>query len=137
MNTIDPKQYNDPAVHSLFCGGDTVTGDEIVFVESVFGGSFRKPTFRGYRRIIGKVVKDSYGADRQQHTFTIAVEHSDGIDPVEPGKAIRRKGRNVYKNGTWRKRWANEAERDAAADEKHARGDAARAVRDQRRLAFA
>ena len=47
MNTIDPKQYNDPAVHSLFCGGDTVTGDEIVFVESVFGGSFPQADVSG------------------------------------------------------------------------------------------
>ena len=42
---------------------------------------------------------------------------------------IRRKGRNVYRNGTSRMAWADEALRNEARQEKHSRGDIAREIR--------
>lgn len=128
-------------IHEIFesgsfdidCTGDACVGDTIKFKEAVFGGSFRKPKFLGDREITAKIIKDSYGADKQQHTFTIEVISSSGSDPLTPGTVTTRKGRNVYKNGTHRIKWDNEADRKKSLDDKHVRGDIARAERDKRK----
>lgn len=44
------------------------------------------------------------------------------------------KGRNLYKNGVWRKKWDNEEERKIVLDEKHERGTIARLERTKRRI---
>lgn len=119
------------------CTGDAVTGDTIKFTEAVFGGSYRKPKYLGDREIVAKVIRDSYGREKQQHTFTIHVLESTGFDALTPDTKTTRKGRNVYRNGTQRLEWANEADRNKAADEKHSRGNAARAARDARRAEYA
>ena len=113
--------------------GDACVGDEILFSEAVFSGSYRNAKYLGDRRIAARIVKDSYGADRQQHTFSLVVIASDGVEPLAGGATTRRKGRNVYRNRTMRKRWTDEASRKAALDDKHARGSAARSARDARR----
>jgi hypothetical protein len=115
------------------CTGDVVAGDTIRFSEGVFGGSFRRSQFLGERLVEARVIRESYGADRQQHTFTLGVLASSGVEPLAAGTTIRRKGRNVYRNGTWRQPWPDEAARRLVASEKHARGDVARAVRQARR----
>ncbi|MEG1754160.1 MAG: hypothetical protein RR234_09630, partial [Christensenella sp.] len=74
--------------------GDATQGDEVVFVEEQFTGSFKSPKFAGFNVVEGKIIKDSYGADKQQHTFTL--ELKDGS-----GKMI--KGRNIYKYGLFAK----------------------------------
>ena len=107
------------------CTGDVCVGDEIVFAEAVFTGSYRKPRFSHYEMVRGTVVNDSYGAAKQQHTFTIETEGG--------GKTCR-KGRNVYRILTLRKE-RDEDERNAALEEKHTRGDAARSAREARREA--
>jgi len=93
------------------------------FERATFSGSFRNAKFAGFETVTGKIVKDSYGKDKQQHTFTLA---------LEDGSELRIKGRNLYANGTYRKLWADESRRRAAAEEKHARGDSARAIRASR-----
>lgn len=118
---------------TINCTGDVVAGDTIRFTEAVFGGSHRKPRYLGEREITAEVVRDSYGADKQQHTFTISVLACTGYDPLEAGTETTRKGRNVYRNGTVRCAWTDEAARVAAAHEKHARGDEARADRAMRK----
>jgi hypothetical protein len=116
--------YSGDAEHTICCTGDAVTGDEVAFERATFTGSFRKPKFAGFELIVGRIVADSYGAGKQQHTFTI--ETADG------GKLLI-KGRNLYREGVWRKPWADESLRHAAADDKHARGDRARALRTERK----
>jgi hypothetical protein len=118
------------------CTGDVVVGDEISFTEAVFGGSFKKPKFLGERTIIAKVVNDSYGSKKQQHTFTLKIISSSGYKSLEPGDKALRKGRNVYKNGTKRKLWEDESLRELARDEKHSRGGEARAKRAERIYEF-
>lgn len=119
------------------CTGDVVTGDTIKFTEAVFGGSYRKPKYLGTREVVAAVVSDSYGSTKQQHTFTIEIIDSSGLDPLSAGTKTTRKGRNIYRNGTLRMEWANEANRNQEAVDKHARGDAARATRDARRAEYA
>lgn len=111
------------------CTGDVVTGDIVTFAEAVFGGSFHRPKFLGERTIVAKVIRDSYGAAKQQHTFTLEILECGGIDPLKAGTVTTRKGRNVYRNGVTRRLWDDEAARKSAAAEKHMRGDAARASR--------
>ncbi len=118
---------------TIDCTGDVVTGDTIRFSEAVFGGSYRNPVFLGERTIEAEVIRDSYGSDRQQHTFTLRVLASTGVEPIAAGTAVRRKGRNVYRSGTARISWADETARHAATDERHNRGDAARDARAARK----
>jgi len=115
------------------CTGDVAAGDTIRFEEAVFSGSFRKPKYIGDRTIEAEVLKDSYGAAKQQHTFTLKVIRSEGIQAVGEGETIRRKGRNIYKKGVFRQRWANETKREEIIKEKHIRGGGARRARALRR----
>lgn len=126
MTTIDTISF------SINCTGDVCAGDTILFTEAVFGGSYQKPKFLGQRRIAARVLKDSYGAATQQHTFSLSVIASEGYDPLPAAATITRKGRNIYRNGTVRLPWPDEIARRAALDEKHNRGDAARARRAER-----
>ena len=121
-----------PDDFSIDCTGDVVAGDTILFQESVFGGSYRKPKHLGSRQIIARIVRDSYGAAKQQHTFTLDVLWSDGVQPLSAGTRTTRKGRNVYGEFTLRMPWTDESQRHAAAEEKHARGDRARQQRRER-----
>lgn len=119
--------------YTINCTGDVVAGDTILFTEAVFGGSHRKPKYLGERTIAAMVLRESYGAVFQQHTFTIEVIGSTGVEPLREGLRTTRKGRNIYRNGTRRLPWADENARAAAAAEKHERGDEARAARQERK----
>jgi tetratricopeptide (TPR) repeat protein len=110
--------------YNIDCTGDVVVGDEVRFQRAVFSGNFRKPKFSHFEEVTGKITKDSYGDYRQQHTFTL--ELADGSKTLI-------KGRNLYRNGCWRKPWMNEEDRQQALDEKHSRGESARADRNYRR----
>jgi soluble lytic murein transglycosylase-like protein len=118
------SDYRGDNEYSIDTTGDAVVGDEVRFERATFAGSWKRPTFAGFERVTGKIIKDSYGADKQQHTFTLELPN---------GSTMRIKGRNLYRERLYRKPWANEEEREAARREKHARGDAARAQRDARR----
>lgn len=115
------------------CTGDVCVGDIIRFSEAVFAGSFRRPQHVGDRVLIARVTADSYGSNKQQHTFTLEILACEGAEPIAAGTRLRRKGRNVYRNGTLRRAWDDERERAAVLAEKHTRGDAARAARNTRR----
>lgn len=114
------SEYQGDDTYSVRATGDVVVGDEVCFDRATFSGSWRNAHFEGFERVMGRVVRDSYGAAKQQHTFTI--EKADG-------SLMRIKGRNLYRQGVWRKPWADPTARTRAADEKHARGDAARQAR--------
>ena len=113
--------------------GDVVAGAKITYTEGVFEGSYRNPKHIGDRDIEAEVLRDSYGEEKQQHTFTLRVIASTGTQPVEVGKEIRRKGRKIYRNGVARELWDDEATRDLACNEKHTRGDVAREARIERK----
>lgn len=103
--------------------GDAAQGDKVAFVEAKFTGSFKSPKFSHFELVKGTIIKDSYGTDKQQHTFTLE---------LEDGSTKRIKGRNLYKYGTFAMPRDVE-ERQAALDEKHERGTEARKIRDERR----
>lgn len=115
--------YNGDDIYSINATGDCVVGDEVSFERAIFTGSFRNAKFAGFELVQGKIVNDSYGRDKQQHTFTIEL-----LD----GSKMTIKGRNLYANGTYRKLWSDEAKRGLVADEKHARGAKARLAREYR-----
>ena len=104
---------------------DIVVGTKIKFTEGVFGGSWKNPYFRGNRTITGTVLKESYGAKRGQHSFTIAVHDAEGTDAEEVlSKAkIRRMGRNVYADCQILE---VPEDHESLVEEKHARGRAAK-----------
>lgn len=117
---------------TINCTGDVVAGDHVRFEETVFRGSWRRPKPAGDRIVEAVVLKESYGEKKQQHTFTLQVTASSGTEPLAVGETIRRKGRNIYRNGTQRQPWGDESQRELARDEKHERGDSARAARQHR-----
>ena len=122
----------------ITCTGDVVVGDRIRWTETVYSewsltpGARRKRKI-GERTIEARVVADSYGAAKQQHTFSLLVERAFGKQRPLVGQRIVRKGRNIYRNGTRRAQWPDESKRLAALEEKHKRGDKARKARDQRK----
>ncbi|KDO39177.1 hypothetical protein CISIN_1g0392731mg, partial [Citrus sinensis] len=56
----------------------------------------------GKRIVAGRIVKESYGAAKQQHTFTIEVLWSKGEKPLPPLRPLLIKGRNLYRLKTLR-----------------------------------
>ena len=118
------SSFRGDGKHSIQATGDVVVGDKVKFERAKFTGSFRNAKFAGFELVEAKVIKDSYGKDKQQHTFTL--EHPSG-------ETSRIKGRNLYANGVYRQPWENEEDRKKVAAEKHARGDAARAQRAARK----
>lgn len=118
--TYQTSNFAGDTLHTICCTGDVCTGDRVAFERATFSGSFRNAKFAGFERVEGEVIADSYGAEKQQHTFTLR---------LTDGSTLRIKGRNLYANGTWRREWADESQRAAALTEKHVRGDTARAER--------
>ena len=121
--SFQASTYAGDSTYPIDTTGDCVVGDEVSFERATFSGSFRNAKFAGYELVQGKVVAESYGRDKQQHTFTI-----ETLD----GSKIKIKGRNLYANGLWRKAWAGEGCRLLAAEEKHVRGAGARQAREIR-----
>jgi hypothetical protein len=109
--------------YPIDCTGDAVVGDEVCFERATFTGSWRRPQYAGTEVITAKIVKDSYGASKQQHTFTLELAN---------GAKLVLRARNLYREGCHRKPWPNEADREKARVEKHRRGASARAARELR-----
>ncbi|XP_059455855.1 zinc finger CCCH domain-containing protein 62-like isoform X2 [Corylus avellana] len=114
------------------CTGDVCKGDVVLFSQKVYE-RFNKVTRhgrpQGKRTVAGRVVKESYGAAKQQHTFTVEVLWSKGSNRLPPLFPLLVKGRNLYRLRTFRQRWNNESGRVKVLAEKHKRGTAARLVR--------
>ncbi|GER53591.1 zinc finger CCCH domain-containing protein [Striga asiatica] len=121
----------------LNCKGDACTGDIVMFEQNVYEAfsiasrSANGPPC-GTRIVAGRIVKESYGAAKQQHTFTIEVLWSKGEKPLNPLHPLLIKGRNLYRLKTMRRKWEDEGERQKMLSEKHARGGAARLDREAR-----
>ncbi|KAL1134035.1 hypothetical protein V6Z11_A12G079900 [Gossypium hirsutum] len=94
-----------------------------------FNKMTRRGKLLGKRTIAGRVVKESYGKAKQQHTFTVEVLWSKGSKKLPPLFPLLVKGRNLYKLKTYRQHWSDEAERKHVLSEKHKRGNAARLVK--------
>nr|GMC73098.1 zinc finger CCCH domain-containing protein 62-like [Ipomoea batatas] len=86
----------------------------------------------GTRVVAGRIVKESYGMAKQQHTFTIEVLWSKGEKPLPALHPLLIKGRNLYRLKTMRQRWEDERQRQKMLSEKHARGSVARTNREAR-----
>jgi len=123
-------------VNKYISTDSVVAGDVIKYTEGVFGGSWRRPSHVGDRVVVARVLRESYGEGKQQHTFSLEVVESTGCEPIDKGKVIRRKGRNIYRNGVERLKWEDEQLRQGVADEKHSRGDKARAARAYRKETY-
>ncbi|XP_062087868.1 zinc finger CCCH domain-containing protein 62-like [Humulus lupulus] len=121
----------------LNCKGDACTGDVVLFEQNVydmFNVASRRATGPpcGTRMVAGRIVKESYGAAKQQHTFTIEVLWSKGEKPLPPLHPLLIKGRNLYRLKTLRQKWENEEKRQKILMEKHSRGSLARSDREAR-----
>ncbi|RDX84763.1 Zinc finger CCCH domain-containing protein 62, partial [Mucuna pruriens] len=130
------KKY-PPSSFVLNCKGDACAGDVVLFEQNVYemfniaSRSASGPPC-GKRIVAGRIVKESYGAAKQQHTFTIEVLWSKGEKPLPPLYPLLIKGRNLYKLKTLRQKWEDEAKRQKILMEKHSRGTVARADREVR-----
>ncbi|PIA27568.1 hypothetical protein AQUCO_07600023v1 [Aquilegia coerulea] len=121
----------------LNCKGDACTGDVVMFEQNVYemyNVASRSATGPpcGTRIVAGRIVKESYGAAKQQHTFTIEVLWSKGMKPLPPLHPLLIKGRNLYRLKTLRQKWTDEVERSRVLLEKHSRGSLARSSRETR-----
>ncbi|XP_074377566.1 uncharacterized protein LOC141719085 isoform X2 [Apium graveolens] len=122
---------------NINCTGDVCKGDIVLFTQKVyqkFDKRKRSGNILGKRTIAGRITKESYGAAKQQHTFTIEVFWSKGIKKLAPLFPLLVKGRNLYRMRTYRQCWKNESERLVVLAEKHKRGAAAREVRARKKM---
>lgn len=124
------KQEKATRAYSINCTGDACTNDEVLFLQVILE---RKPINRfgklanqivGYKWIEGTIIKDSYGIEKQQHTFTIKLKN-------QRGKKMLIKGRNLYKVCCFRKPREN---RLPDLLEKRERGNVARNARYDRKM---
>lgn len=124
------EQEKATRAYSINCTGDACTNDEVLFMQAIWE---RKPINRfgklanqivDYKWIEGTIIKDSYGTEKQQHTFTILLKN-------QRGKKILIKGRNLYKVCCFRKPREN---RDTDLLDKRQRGNAARNARFERKM---
>ena len=114
---------------SINCKGDACIGDTVLFQRAVYVGEYPNSVKSHDEQIIATIEKESYGQRKQQHTFTLLVHwSSDG----RTGRLII-KGRNLYRKGTLRQPWEDEASRKEVLAEKHSRGGQARRARGLRR----
>lgn len=104
-----------PEGYTINCTGDCCKGDEITYFNPA----------KDSERLFGTIINESYGKEKQQHTFSI--EHEDG-------SISRIKGRNLYKSEVYRKLWLDESKRIYVLDEKHKRGDKARKAKSIRKF---
>ncbi|CAK8560486.1 unnamed protein product [Lathyrus sativus] len=136
INGGGEKKY-PPHSFVLNCKGDACTGDVVLFEQNVYemfnvaSRSAGGPPC-GTRVVAGRIVKESYGAAKQQHTFTIEVLWSKGEKSLPPLHPLLIKGRNLYRLKTLRQRWEDEEKRRKMLMEKHSRGFVARADREAR-----
>ncbi|KAF6174304.1 hypothetical protein GIB67_040797 [Kingdonia uniflora] len=119
----------------LNCKGDACTGDVVMFEQNVyemFNIASRSATGPpcGTRVVAGRIVKESYGAAKQQHTFTVEVLWSKGVKALPPLHPLLIKGRNLYRLKTMRQIWVDEEKRRQILLEKHSRGSLARSDRE-------
>lgn len=114
---IRDRDWRDPIPNRAT---NIVAGDRICWREPVFGAYYRGRRARpaGERTIQAVVVRESYGATRGQHTFTLRVERSQGYCAIEPGKQILRKGRSLYGNAAMMGSTLDPEEREKAACDK-------------------
>ncbi|KAK4719116.1 hypothetical protein R3W88_017454 [Solanum pinnatisectum] len=136
LNGRGEEKY-PPSSFVLNCKGDACTRDVVMFEQNVyemFSIASRSATGPpcGTRIVAGRIVKESYGAKKQQHTFTVEVLWSKGEKPLSPLHPLLIKGRNLYRLKTLRQKWDDEAERQKILSEKHARGSVARSSRETR-----
>ncbi|KAL2620536.1 hypothetical protein R1flu_000741 [Riccia fluitans] len=130
-----PDKYG-AATFTINCTGDVCKGDVIKFKQKVykkFSVVKKGANAVGQRTVVGRVVKESYGEKKQQHTFTVEVLWSSGYKPLPSMHQLLVKGRNLYRLRTYRQIWEDERLRRIILDEKHERGDAARSKRRETR----
>ncbi|TVU30920.1 hypothetical protein EJB05_22573 [Eragrostis curvula] len=120
----------------LNCKGDACKGDVVMFEQNIYrrkkGAPREVKRLCGQRTNAGRIIKESYGTAKQQHTFTIEILWSKGYKPWPPLHPLLIKGRNLYKDKTMRQPWTDEEERNRVLQEKHARGFVARKSRASR-----
>uniref|UniRef100_A0ACD5Z0K0 Uncharacterized protein n=1 Tax=Avena sativa TaxID=4498 RepID=A0ACD5Z0K0_AVESA len=121
----------------LNCKGDACKGDVVMFEQNIYRRKKGEPRGVkgrqcGQRTNAGRIIKESYGTAKQQHTFTVEIFWSKGYKPWPALHPLLIKGRNLYKDKTMRQPWPDEQERSRVLQEKHARGFLARKSRDVR-----
>ncbi|MCO5552148.1 hypothetical protein L7F22_005658 [Adiantum nelumboides] len=135
-----PSKYPE-ASFFIDCKGDACVGDVVLFKQQVYdffnvGGRCSVGPPVGIRTIAGRIVRESYGSAKQQHTFTVEVLWSTGERPLPPLHQLIMKGRNLYRVKTLRQAWDDETARTRKLLEKHARGAVAREARRARLQRF-
>jgi hypothetical protein len=125
-----PPRPPDPGGYAVAEREALVAGDEIAFEEHVWIGRWARGVRRsGARRIEARVLRDGFGRDRQQHTFTLRVVAASGTEAPRPGEELMRKARTLFEAGVRRRPWPDEEARRALVAEQAERAAEARRER--------
>ncbi|CAI7803767.1 unnamed protein product [Closterium sp. NIES-54] len=100
------KRQYPRASFFINCTGDVCRNDVVLFNQRIPTRSVstheRKATHGGYRLVAGRVVSESYGVKKQQHTFTVEVIWTSGVHALAPMTQLLVKGRVLYRHKTFR-----------------------------------
>ena len=97
--------------YSIECTGTVIPDDRIRFTEAVFAGPWPNTKISGTRTLEAAVLASNRNKTGGEITFTLRVLFATGYQAPQRGDMLRRKSRNVYRNGTWRAPWNNESVR--------------------------
>jgi hypothetical protein len=114
-NIYETEQYLGKKFHRST--GDNCEGDIIWFARDCFSGSFKNAKFDGTECLRVVILKDSYGKEKQQHTFTCALMKSASSKTHVKGSEFK-------------------IDRGETLNNKHTRGEQARLKREERREAY-
>ena len=103
-------KFSDPPDGWVDCTGSFISADHIRFEEAVW----RRGKRIGARLVFAEILEVE--GSEPDDWVTIEVVGCEGDFPEQPGSSIRRKRRNIERNGVTRRLWDDEDARTALAD---------------------
>ncbi|CAI5529209.1 unnamed protein product, partial [Closterium sp. Naga37s-1] len=100
------KRQYPHASFFINCTGDVCRNDVVLFNQRISTRSIsrheKKAMHGEFRLVAGRVVSESYGVKKQQHTFTVEVFWSSGLHALALMMQLLVKGRVLYRHKTFR-----------------------------------
>ncbi|CAI7728386.1 unnamed protein product, partial [Closterium sp. NIES-53] len=100
------KRQYPHASFFIHCTGDVCRNDVVLFNQRISTRSIsrheKKAMHGEFRLVAGRVVSESYGVKKQQHTFTVEVFWSSGLHALALMMQLLVKGRVLYRHKTFR-----------------------------------
>ncbi|XP_071711449.1 uncharacterized protein [Rutidosis leptorrhynchoides] len=120
FNQLPLKRFKSLYIRSSFsidCTDDACKGDVVLFKQNKYG---QGKIVRKKRTIAGRIVEETYGASDKQRTFTVELLWTKPATiKLSPTSTLQVRDSELYKFGTLRQPWEDEAKRPKSLIKKH------------------